>query len=703
MRSILEEKFNKYIKNEFVYDFDISETGLYVIEISSQAKDWLRNTLKFISFFQDDDLAVKIDNGEFPKLNGKRGLFDSEAAWNGNKLKGHSQINIFFIHLDAGKHTLRFIANQSPFLETVRIYQVANEQNVVFEPVKNYQIESGNRRPWLIFILVNLELERLKIQANANQKQGDDDDLQLKINGERQINDTLKSHKYWYWCGRVLKGQSKTFDKKLNLAAGLHYVELWTDNTPIVDQIVFELTEQKPVEGEVGRIALYADIDPETKTANLRSQSNDKSEILGKIPNGARIVIIKKAIAGSHPAGYSSDLWHEVLYQGVKGFVNSALIEVRGQEREKIIDAIRVKSQELDIDEKLALNLAHCESKWLSFARSKTDNKGIYQLGKRTIEDINQKYDGDVSDAYNAYQNIDGGLRYFKFLLKRYANSSDSLTRVIIAWNVGYNDVPVDSSFRLENYKDPETKRLLHCILEERRGENVLKYLKFFILPLIIGVGLWAFFTSDDYKYLNEEARYMALVARQEVNYLKEGRNFSLDDAFRSEEKEVELGYLQTDINGDQIFEKIIFTYFEPDSDGGGYYTNVYAPDGERIVITGTLWKTFVDDLTGDGVRELIVVTLTGHVSITSIFAYQDGSLKKIPIYDETGVEPRTLLDTMLVTSLEIHFEDLNGDGVKEIIMPIRNYGNELVELIYYYRWNGQGFMLYDWPEDDRH
>ncbi|OGN05763.1 MAG: hypothetical protein A2750_04230 [Candidatus Yanofskybacteria bacterium RIFCSPHIGHO2_01_FULL_45_42] len=243
MRSILEEKFNKHVKNELVYDFDISETGLYVIEISSQANGWLQNTLKLISFFQDDDLAVKIDNKEFPKLSGKRGLFDGEAAWNGNKLKGRSQINVFFIHLDAGKHTLRFIADQSPFLETVRIYQATNEQNIVFEPVKNYQIESGNRRPWLIFILVELDLERLKIQASADQKQGDDDDLQLKISGERQINDIPKSHKYWYWCGRVLKGQSRTFDKKFNLAAGLNYIELWADNTPTLEKV--ELTLAK--------------------------------------------------------------------------------------------------------------------------------------------------------------------------------------------------------------------------------------------------------------------------------------------------------------------------------------------------------------------------------------------------------------------------------------------------------------------------
>lgn len=717
MRLILEEKFYKRVKNEFVYDFNILEKGLFVIEINGRAKSWLQNTLKFISFFQDDDLTVKIDGREFPKLSvplpmlnrslasrnlflrlnaksnfgtGTR-LFDSEAAWNGNKLKNLSQINVFCIYLDAGKHTLRFVADQSPLLETIRIYQTADEQNVVFEPIKNYQIENGNRRPSIIFILVDFALEGLKIQASANQKHGDDDDLQLKINGERQINDTPKSHKYWYWCGRILKGQSETFDKKLNLAVGLHYVELWADNTPLVDQIVFKLTEQKPVEGEVGRIALYADIDPEIKTANLRAQSNDKSEILKKIPNGARIVIVKKAVDGNRPDGYLSDLWHEVLYQGIKGFVNSSLIEIRGQEREKIIDLIQTKAKELGMGEKLALNLAHCESRWLPFASSKTDNKGIYQLGKGAIEDINKKYGGDVSDPYDPYQNIDGGLRYFKFLMKRYTGSSDYLTRIIVAWNVGYTDVPVDDTFYLGNYKDPETKRLLHCTLTEKRGENVLKYLKFLFFPLIIGVGLWVFFTSDDYKNLNAEERYAALVAQREISYLAEGENFVSGGLLKAREREVELGYLQTDIDGDQIFEKIIFTFYSPE--WFSYYTNIYDPSGEKIIVDGSLWKTFVDDLTGDGVKELIVETIPGHITATNLFFYKNGRLEKIPIYDENGIEAR---NSVLATSLEIRFGDLDGDGVKEIILPIRNYGNEFIEPTYYYRWNGRGFMLYD-------
>lgn len=691
MRIILEEKIDKRVKNEFVYDFNILEKGVYVIEISGWAKSWLQNTLRFISFFKDDDLAVKIDGREFPKLSGKKGLFDSEAAWNGNKLKNLSQINVFFAYLDTGEHTLRFLADQSPLLETIKIYQATNEQNIVFEPIKNYQIKNGNRRPSIIFILVDLALGGLKIQASANQKRNDDDNLQLKINGERQINDTPKSHKYWYWCGRVLKGQSKTFDKKLNLTADLHYVELWTDNIPVVDQIVFRLTEQKPAEGEVGRVALYADIDPEIKTANLRAQSNDKSEILKKIPNGARIVIVKKAVDGNRPDGYLSDLWHEVLYQGVKGFVNASLIEIRGQEREKIIDLIPTKAKELGIDEKLALNLAHCESKWLSFARSETDNKGIYQLGKDAIEDINKKYGGDVSDPYDFYQNIDGGLRYLKNLLEKYRGASDYLARVIAAWNAGQGNVPYDGLLNLKDYES-QVREIVNCVLKERRGENVLKYLKLLFLPLIVGIGLWALFTSDHYKNLDADKRYAALAAQREIDHLIEGENFALVSPFKAREKEAEAGYLQTDIDGDKKFEKIIFTFRSPEP--FSYYTNIYAPDGKKITINGSLWKTFVDDLTGDGVKELIVETIPGHLTTTYIFSYKNGRLEKIPIYDEDGIESR---NTMLATSLEIRFEDLDGDGAKEIILPIRNYGDEVIEPTYYYHWNnGRGFMLYD-------
>lgn len=253
---------------------------------------------------------------------------------------------------------------------------------------------------------------------------------------------------------------------------------------------VFEIAvEAEAVESTSAKIALHADIDSKINSANLRKEANDKSNIVKEIPNHASVVIIKEAVMGSRPRGYLSDLWHEVLYQGDKGFIHSALVEISGQERNKIVEAIKTKAREFEIDEKLALNLGHCESKWLPFAHSETDNKGIYQLGADAIQDINKKYGGRILDAHDPYQNIDGGLRYLRFLLKRYAGLTDYLTRVIVAWSVGYPNVPTDGSFSLKNYTDSQTHQLIGCTLKEKRGEKILLYLKFLIVFIFIG---WA-------------------------------------------------------------------------------------------------------------------------------------------------------------------------------------------------------------------
>jgi len=81
------------------------------------------------------------------------------------------------------------------------------------------------------------------------------------------------------------------------------------------------------------------------------------------------------------------------------------------------------------------------------------------------------------------------------------------------------------------------------------------------------------------------------------------------------------------------------------------------------------------------------------NISITNIFSYENGHLEKIPIYYEDGTESKY---TPLGTSYEVHFEDLDNDGTKEIIVPTKNYGNELLEPTYYYHWNGRGFILYN-------
>ncbi|PIR87994.1 MAG: hypothetical protein COU10_01590, partial [Candidatus Harrisonbacteria bacterium CG10_big_fil_rev_8_21_14_0_10_45_28] len=263
---------------------------------------------------------------------------------------------------------------------------------------------------------------------------------------------------------------------------------------------------EKANESEFGRIALYFDIDPEVQTANLRLEASDSGNVLKKIPNGEEVVIVKKAIVGIRPTGYLSDLWHKVSYQGIEGFVHSALIEVNGQEREKIIQAIKAKAKEIGIDEGVAINLAYCESKWLPFAHSSADNKGVYQLGESTVGYINSKLGGDVSDSYDPFQCIDGGLRYLRYLLKKYEGSSDYLARAIAGWNAGPNAVPYSGSLDLKGY-DPQVADIVHCTLKEHKGESVMKSLKFLLLPIAIGVGLWLIFTPSGHGDLNTEIK----------------------------------------------------------------------------------------------------------------------------------------------------------------------------------------------------
>ncbi|MFA6973682.1 MAG: cell wall hydrolase [Parcubacteria group bacterium] len=232
MEQIKKEKLNLTLKENYNYHFEVPEDGAYFIEIIASAKSWWQNTRGLKSFFRDDDLAVKIDGMEFPKLNGKKGLFDGEAAWNGNNLKGSSKSNFFIINLNQGNHTLEFLAEKNPILERVAIFKIDGaEINYIPE---NNSAQDGNRRQWITVIPASIGLKKLNIKASAKvyPESRDEDDLKIIIDGEIQQNETNKSHKNWYWCGRVLRGEEKEFNQQLNWEGGLHYIELWADRMP---------------------------------------------------------------------------------------------------------------------------------------------------------------------------------------------------------------------------------------------------------------------------------------------------------------------------------------------------------------------------------------------------------------------------------------------------------------------------------------
>ena len=232
LESIKKEEINRKIEKEYKYTFSTNQSGIYAIIVSARARSWFQNLTKSISFFRDDNLALKINGTGFPKLSGKRGEFDGEASWNGNKLKGLKQINFFVVTFEKGEQNLEFISKGSPLLESIEIYQVS--KNKIYIDPSEYGIEDGNRRPWFNVLTQNVGIVNIYAKATASSKTGtDDNDLQIQINGTREQNITSKAHKYWFWCGRALKGQVKVFERTLNLKPGFNYIEFWADRTPV--------------------------------------------------------------------------------------------------------------------------------------------------------------------------------------------------------------------------------------------------------------------------------------------------------------------------------------------------------------------------------------------------------------------------------------------------------------------------------------
>lgn len=244
MKQIKVGALNLTVKDTFNYQFDVPETGLHAIEIIAGARSWWQNVKSWRAFFNDDDLAVTLDGAKFHKLNGKKGLFDGEASWNGNNLKGLAKTVLIVANLNKGSHELAFKADVNPVLQNIAIW-MAESKEIKFTPIENNPPQDGNRRQWMTIILLNLPLKHLQIKALASNypKLRDDDDIKLIINGKIQQNSSDKSHQDWYWCGRILQDREKTFAQDLNLPAGLHYVELWADKTPTLKKILLELEE----------------------------------------------------------------------------------------------------------------------------------------------------------------------------------------------------------------------------------------------------------------------------------------------------------------------------------------------------------------------------------------------------------------------------------------------------------------------------
>src|SRR4030042_566870 len=203
--------------------------------------------------------GVKIDGMEFPKLGGKRGLFDSEAAWNGNNLKGLKKTGIFILNIEKGLHKIEFVADKKPNVHNIAINKVDGAQ-IEYIPKENNQAEDGNRRQWITIAISDLPLQNLEISAKAEKRDKDRDDIKLIIDGEIQKNPDSEYFKNWYWCGTEDNGKEKVFQKEVNLQKGLHYIELWADRMPTLNKLLLHLKK------------------PEEKTGDEKEKMEDKEK-----------------------------------------------------------------------------------------------------------------------------------------------------------------------------------------------------------------------------------------------------------------------------------------------------------------------------------------------------------------------------------------------------------------------------------------
>lgn len=226
------ENFPRKITEKIQKKFAISELGLYAINITARckAKNYLR---------------VEIDGQLFREIPPKDNIQKNTvpSAWNGKKLKGRSQTNIFLLQLDKGEHVIAFIPKGQVKVEKYNYWQIEDPTHIEFN--LDQQAEEGDKRLWFTFALVDLPLKSIKAEVAVDWHYFDGDDVKLIIDNEVEKNPDSKLWKDWVWHAipKQLFSGSKKEQKIItrDLPKGLHYIEFWADKTPTLHKVILNL------------------------------------------------------------------------------------------------------------------------------------------------------------------------------------------------------------------------------------------------------------------------------------------------------------------------------------------------------------------------------------------------------------------------------------------------------------------------------
>ncbi|OGH88718.1 MAG: hypothetical protein A3J93_01315 [Candidatus Magasanikbacteria bacterium RIFOXYC2_FULL_42_28] len=503
MEALKKNEIKQTLKNGFTYNFEVFENGLYLLEVIASAKSRWQNLR---SFLFADHLAITVDGINFPGADGK--IFLAPAAWNGNNLKGHLKTVAILVNLSSGSHKINFTTRRYPRLEQINIFKIKSSE-FVYTPLIDNPATVGDRRQWLTVVSAGISLAEITIVAMAKKygNSREDDDIKLVVDGQIIKNDEKKSHRDWFWCGKILKGSSKKFTRRLNFVSPeKHYLALYADASPRLEGIFFSFPFD--TSGTVATVVW--------STTILRQDPDQNSlALVNDIKEGDTVYVIAKAVSGARPKNnfsvpLNSDRWHKARFGDKIGYIYSEAVEIKGESQIEIKDLIQLRSVALNADTCLMLAIAERESRLFPYAVSASGAQGIFQLMSSAIVEVNKKYDKRFENRFDIQENIEAAILYIKYLQENYAGKISSLEKLLVAWNWG--PAHLTAGEKLEFDKLPaETKNFITDVKKiksecERAGvKKTVVFLSALCLALVFAWHLFNPFPSQSCCVLPKE------------------------------------------------------------------------------------------------------------------------------------------------------------------------------------------------------
>ena len=238
--------------------FQTLKSSFYLLKVKAKAK-----SEKQRDSTDDEEITIKIDTLEFPKPNTLSKLINSPASFNGGKLHNTEQITYFVIYLKTGEHTIELIPQHGDGSDIIEVsYDEINIKNNQVTLNLNQQLENRDKNPWITFVLVEIGVKSFSIETKVRWHLLDGDDIKVIINGQIQ-KATTKYRKDWIIKTNPLNifGKTEVITLTPNLQIQKYnYIELYTDKTPTLKSISFEIIEQeKPNTTNANTIQPYQD------------------------------------------------------------------------------------------------------------------------------------------------------------------------------------------------------------------------------------------------------------------------------------------------------------------------------------------------------------------------------------------------------------------------------------------------------------